>query len=747
MVKPWLKQLPILFCFSCAPSFGFDAQDEIYSMSLEDLLNVKVTTASGVEESLVNAPAAMVIVTANDFRRRGYQSLVDVLADLPGFDNIETGGHTHLNYYQRGYRTPTSTRTLFMVNGIVDNHLWSQESSISRQYPMSSILRVEVLYGPASVHYGPNAFSGIINVITKNAKDAVEGANEVSVRGELGSWNSKAAELAIRGKKNGFGYSVSTRWFSSDEEDLSDRWGFLENRHYNNADIWGPIRDITNDGMKLDHYADETDDVGLIADFSYQDWQFGGLYWKIDEGYGTTFAGDRGQANGDWRKSSHQYYIRHDKKINDNIQLKSFALYRESHIWGNWSEAEPDWRTGMQNYAFVSHTNWRTTSDAYELKQDLSYDLNEEYKVLVGWRYKYSDVTKSHDVPGYWSGNYSSTTPVTELGPHGFGAGIFHSTDPVYSFSAYPKSEVPDENRETFQDQGLYVSTIYQSQQWGFNLGVRYDDNSIWGSELSPRLAATYKLDNNKTVFKAVYGEAFQEPPAQQLYGGWSGRRANANLQPEKMKNIEFILMHQTDNWLHDASLYFAKYKNVIRESAINDAERDIWGVEYRGQFEYPNFIENMGNISGNFYYTWTKAKTSLTYDHQQAAWVDNDDRLGDIAPHKINMSVFVPVTERIGVNLKGNFYSRTSLYSRNPLAAQGIKLGSKVIFDAALSYQFEQIQLNAKIENVFDREVMAPGIRNADSGNDFSQRSKGYANSLTPLPGRSFWLTIQYQY
>ena len=254
-------------------------------------------------------------------------------------------------------------------------------------------------------------------------------------------------------------------------------------------------------------------------------------------------------------------------------------------------------------------------------------------------------------------------------------------------------------------------------------------------------------MNEDKTVIKVVYGEAFQEPPAQQLYGGWSGRRANPDLQPEQAKNLEIIFMHQTENWLHDISVYKANYKNVIRESAVNDAERDITGLEYRGKFEYPNFLTELPNIKGNFYYTWTRAETNRTYDHNNSEWINKDDKLGDIAPHKINASVFIPVSERIGFNIKANYYGKTELYSRNPLSEQGIELGSKTIFDIALSFNNKQLSLNAKINNLFDREEFAPGIRNADSGNDFSQRSKGYANSLTPMPGRSFWFTASYQF
>jgi outer membrane receptor for ferrienterochelin and colicins len=67
---------------------------------------------------------------------------------------------------------------------------------------------------------------------------------------------------------------------------------------------------------------------------------------------------------------------------------------------------------------------------------------------------------------------------------------------------------------------------------------------------ISQRLAGICKLANEKTVFKLLYGEAFQESSAEQLYGGWSGRKSNVELSSEKAKNIELILMQQEKYWL-----------------------------------------------------------------------------------------------------------------------------------------------------------------------------------------------------
>ncbi len=279
------------------------------------------------------------------------------------------------------------------------------------------------------------------------------------------------------------------------------------------------------------------------------------------------------------------------------------------------------------------------------------------------------------------------------------------------------------------------------------NFGLRYDHNQIWETTTSPRLATIYKLNQSETAIKLVYGEAFQEPPAKQLYGGWSDRNANPDLKPEHAKNLELILIHKTQHWLHNVSLYHAKYYDVIREDAINDAKRDSWGLEYRGQFEYDNLISGQAAITGQLFYTYAETKSNQSYDHQEGQWYEKSTSLGDISPHKINLIVNIPVTAAFNINFKANYFHRTPLYSRNPLTEQEIKVSSRVLFDTAINYQHSHWLLSFKAMNVFDRKVFAPGTGKANAGNDFSKRSLGFNNSLSPQPGRSLWLTAGYSF
>ena len=109
-------------------------QSQEDSPSFDDLFSTEVESASGLNESYLTAPASMNIITKEDIIQRGYTSIDELLSDIPGFDVSITNGITYLNAHQRGYRTPFTQRTLILINGKNDNHLWTHMANFSRQY-------------------------------------------------------------------------------------------------------------------------------------------------------------------------------------------------------------------------------------------------------------------------------------------------------------------------------------------------------------------------------------------------------------------------------------------------------------------------------------------------------------------------------------------------------------------------------------------------------------------------------------
>ena len=188
MARRMLPSILPLLGLSLLAQEGADAE---VLKAFERLQTVPVVSASRLPQDPTWAPAKVVVVTASDLRRRGYLDLEEVLHDLAGFD-FEKGFGSHWSQiYMRGERSTNSDRFILIWDGVIQNDIWAQVTWFERQFPLSAIDRIEVMYGPASLLYGSNAMSGIIQVFTRKPED-IQG---VQVQAKGGSFDTRAIEL------------------------------------------------------------------------------------------------------------------------------------------------------------------------------------------------------------------------------------------------------------------------------------------------------------------------------------------------------------------------------------------------------------------------------------------------------------------------------------------------------------------------------------------------------------------------
>ncbi|HNI28273.1 MAG TPA: TonB-dependent receptor plug domain-containing protein, partial [Leptospiraceae bacterium] len=343
------------------PSLKFPVAAENVAKQAEDVFDIlkstEVVTASRTKESLLNVPASTMVVTEQDFKNRGYTSLDDIFRDLPGFDYIGTMGTDNANLYQRGYRTPFTSRTLLMINGIIENDLWAQVATPSRQYPIANIKRVEVIYGPASAVYGPNAFQGIINIITKDGKEN-EG-RKVSGKTSFmyGSGNTWAVDGGITSQIGDFSLAISARKQEGDDANKNvSNYGYNSRYWVGHPTVWGPMLAKGDAGRPFGKYADPVNDWGTVISGSYKTVKVGVNITNKYEGYGPTYPGDKSQPATMWGKSGISIYAENQVDLSEKVSSYTLLNYRDSRIYGNWAEAVDDWNPGKEMYSYVSYT-------------------------------------------------------------------------------------------------------------------------------------------------------------------------------------------------------------------------------------------------------------------------------------------------------------------------------------------------------------------------------------------------------
>jgi iron complex outermembrane recepter protein len=148
-----------------------DIAAPLKQMSLAELGNVEVTTASKEPEEVWKTPAAIYVITQEDIRRSGATTLPDVLRLAPGVEVAQIDSD-HWSVSIRGFGAELSNKLLVLIDGrSVYTPLYAGVYWQAQATPLLDIERIEVIRGPGGTIWGANAVNGVINVITKNSTD------------------------------------------------------------------------------------------------------------------------------------------------------------------------------------------------------------------------------------------------------------------------------------------------------------------------------------------------------------------------------------------------------------------------------------------------------------------------------------------------------------------------------------------------------------------------------------------------
>lgn len=147
------------------------APDSLKELSLEQLMDLEVTSASRHPEKLADAAAAIEVITGDDIRRSGATSLPEALRLASNLDVAQKNAHDWA-ITARGFNTALANKLLVMIDGrTVYTPLFSGVFWDVQNVLLEDVERIEVISGPGGTLWGANAVNGVINIITKNARD------------------------------------------------------------------------------------------------------------------------------------------------------------------------------------------------------------------------------------------------------------------------------------------------------------------------------------------------------------------------------------------------------------------------------------------------------------------------------------------------------------------------------------------------------------------------------------------------
>ncbi len=716
---------------------------DLFNMSLDELMNVKVISVSATEEKMADAPATTIVLSAEDLKKRGYTDISEIFDDLPGMQIVRTYGDTYYKNYWRGYRNTIGSPFLIMVDGVILNTLYFGITTPMATLPVSNIDKIEIVYGPVSSVYGANAFMGVINIITINDKKK----NGSFLTSKMSSSELEYNYLDINYfyKRNNLRISLTGHVENGDLRNRIDNNSFywLKDEHYADELLWGNY--VNNPMISEKQYSSYLQNHSLDLRIYAGNTEFAAQYSNLNTGYGTSYPADRIMPKSTWPRIMSNLYFRHKRELTEKLTSKTLVRYRSDGVDNSSYDLEGFNITNTntdtlflddieiapgETKRILQHSTWYTKSWSASIFQDFEAVITKRLFVNAGLKYEYKDLQKAYNL------NSVYTTPAL--------------ADATKDYAPVTTKGYEYQNRIIWQDHGAYLQANYQlNDNNKVNLGVRVDKNSAYGTYTS--LRANYITTINRFNLKLLYGEAFKEPSPRSLYGGWSGSGSDPDLKPENSKTYEASITYATKNFSSLVSTYYVNNTNTIithAGGAENLGTRNVFGLDYHLQAVIPvNFIER---IKFWAYYSGIFLAEEEEFDEMGTPTGKKID-IGDLSKHSIYFGFSSEIIKNLSLTVYGRSIGERKTISTNPVEI----VDPYFTIDGNLSYSnflVEGIGIGIRVTNILDAQYYHPGVREADAGiqpgyweNGIWNGSQGWFNSLLPQPRRfiTFYLTL----
>jgi len=680
------KVFALLFFFFSTPIFLFAQTDSVpgvnslLQLSLEQLMDIQVVTASGFEQSTAEAPSTITVITDNQIRQRGYEQLEDALRDVPGIDLIHINGYAPTLIYFRGMYGAENLRALLMIDGIAENNILGTNDMAGPAYSLHNVKRIEIIWGPASALYGTNAFGGVINIITKKGEDI----NGFTAEQGYGSFNTSFEKVSLGLRRSKYEFSVAGTLYSSDGPKFKNRDPQYTNSFVDKANSLNTAfsyfgkKSKTTLGFRMYNtpmgYGTFFNSATSLLGLPSQGYENKGIIGMVSRDI-------RGEKGGVASYFLRTWYLENEDKPNEKFNLLSRVVYRETG-------------TSDDSYIYLTLDGRKLiraifTSFSSRIMGELkaNYKISTNQTLSAGIQYYRDDVEK-----GQRKETLNTTTNY-----------FVDGRDTVYNLYA---TFLPRQNdiRTNFGGYAQYVLNTNLLTKTNFTIGGRYDYNSYFGYAVSPRVAIVNKPSDRWTI-KFQFGTAFRAPTENEIIQ----TPPDFNLKIEKIKTYEIDGVYSLKKNVH---LQLNLFKNKLTDVIIlgnlsglvankNPGVQNITGAEFSADF----VLKNMLTGFANFTFQDAKGKNLVT---------NYSGQLPGIAKFKANAGLTLHVEDLLTLTLIENWVGKRQVPRTDPYGPvnayflTNFFISTKELFDKGIT-------ASLNIRNLFNTKWLDPGFRTAD--------------------------------
>ncbi len=708
--KNCLMLIVFTLCISQETTFGQYSStgrlsvSDLFNMSLEGLMDIKIVSATKKAQSIADAPAIVTVITSQQIAERGYSTVAEALECVVGLDIIQD--HFQPNVGVRGINggmRSYSRIVKVMIDGqAVSNRSNSDNYLGASLIPMSAIERIEIIKGPNSALYGADAYLGVINIITKRAEDIAEDiyGGVFSASSNIIEDNKGYGNSMLFGQRNGnlqFLIAISSSRENRSgliPQDIPRKTGYSDAGKKSANDLTEPMSVFGKIGY-------DKENIGTIGiDFSYQ----------RTDAYGEFQ--DWGVLTGNNRISLYNAYIRgtYYKKLSEKLETNLSLTYA-----GGAPTLDEKLNIGTDDWV-----EREVGYEGFDVKAEVMYNIDEKNSFTAG-----SDYTNdSHTHQTFYTLTSSGVSTV----------------NPDWVKGNY---DVPDK----FTNTGLYLQAILNPsslmktsslEKLSLTAGIRLDDHSVYGSENNWRIAGVYKFSDN-TYTKLLYGTSFKAPTSTQLYTNFlrsGGVIGNPDLEPETANIIDLQVAGKINKYLffnidgfasstqNKVELGVPEDAETINIRALNSAKISSYGLESEIIFSY-------SKLSSFINYSYQKSKIKRARAKNPSIEDEYDVNLYPSHMVKFGVNQKVP-SLFLNIYLEGRYTDARIASDQNAYAADIInwqvnyakflenryKLDYYFLLDVAVStnglslFDDKETKFMVKIYNALDKEHAFPGFK-----------------------------------
>ena len=553
-----------------------------------------VVTASRVEQDLMDVNMAVSVITQEDIKKSGAQTIGDLLNMVPGVRVNPDGGQGMKRVKIRG---EDSFRTLVMIDG----QKISEQKSMSGS-PMlidpTMIERIEVIKGPASVLYGSDAIGGAVNIITKKGGTRPFEA-EVSA-GMNSSNNGTTASAALFGAYNGWRYRLGVAHEKGD--DLETPRGTMSPTDFSSLGA----------NLFVAYDIDPNKEVGFTVDYFDMEFQSADVNTPA-------FFVDVPK----WKRTKVGAFTEL-RAINQYLQrLRVDAFYQNSDKSMH-NHVEQD---GMP---FTIDPYADNDLDSYGLSMQADWSLGDNHYLITGYEFNYDDLDAISRTESYIASFVGSMISGAPVGAHYYTkTGYYQGTMQTHALFAAMESTLPYDFKLNYGVRYTYVKTDMTKAN-----GVQhYWTGKYAGTKNTSGFGEKGNETNDRFVFnagiswsgienwtlRAAWSQGFRTPLLQERYvptsmGQMGNTWNNPDLDPETSDNFEIGARWMNGTSTLDASLFYSIADNYI------DA---LPSAEHGGEDMYQNVAKakTLGaevSISTQILQTGFEPYASLTWMRRQ---------------------------------------------------------------------------------------------------------------------------------